>query len=172
MWDTISENDKARLSKLSSSIQQMEELSEDLIRFENNFIQKIRISNPEIFDQIKIENNNKFKNTLDFIIRKYNICIENHDDIIQTFDKISLIATAKNVKYNSVFSELGKKLGSGEAPSIKQIFSKIQKSCSEYSRNMSSLFQYRSEAIFRLAQFPQESEAVWHHFVVVPFALL
>lgn len=122
LWDTISENDKARLSKLSSSIQQMEELSEDLIRFEHNFIQKIRISNPEIFDQIKIENNSTFKNTLDFIIRKYNICIENHDDIIQTFDKISLIATAKNVKYNSVFSELGKKLGSGEAPSIKQIF--------------------------------------------------
>lgn len=122
LWDESTENDKSRLSKLSSSIQQIEELSEDLIKFENNFINKIRINKPEIFDQIKIENNNLFKNTLDFIISKYNKCIENHDDIIQTFDKISLIASAKNVKYNSVFSEIGKKLKAGAAPSIKQIF--------------------------------------------------
>lgn len=122
LWDESTENDKSRLSKLSSSIQQIEELSEDLIKFENNFINKIRINKPDVFDQIKIENNNLFKNTLDFIINKYNKCIENHDDIVQTFDKISLIASAKNVKYNSVFSEIGKKLDTGVAPSIKQIF--------------------------------------------------
>lgn len=122
LCDNLSENDKARLSKIISSIQQMEELSEVLIKFENNFIQTIRTNYPEIFDQINIENNNLLKITLDFIIKKYNLCIENQEDIIKTFDKVSIIANTKDVKYNSIFSELGKRLNTGEAPTIKQLF--------------------------------------------------
>lgn len=122
LWNQISDNDKIRLSKLSASIKQFEDLSEELIRFENNFIQKIRSNHPEVFDQLEIENDNLLKNTLYYIIKKYNSCIETNQDVVSFFEKIGFLAKSKGIKYESIFGEIGKKLKSGESPSVKQIY--------------------------------------------------
>lgn len=122
LWNHISDNDKIRLSKLSASIQYIDDLSEELIRFENTFLQKIRINYPEVFDQINITNDDCYKKTLDYVIKKYNYCLENKEDIILSFNKIGLICKSKGIKYDSIFGEIGKRLTSGLAPTIKQLY--------------------------------------------------
>ena len=122
LWNQISENDKTRLTKLIASIQQNEELSQELIKFENIFLQKIRINNPEAFDSVNTINDNLYKKTLDYIVKKYNACIENNEKIIPAFEKISFVAKSKSIKYDSVFNEIGKILSIGEAPTIKHIY--------------------------------------------------
>jgi archaellum component FlaC len=45
------------LSNISALIQQRENLTTDLVTFEEQLIHKIRINNPEIFDNINNESN-------------------------------------------------------------------------------------------------------------------
>ena len=122
LWENLTDNEKNKLSNISALIQQRDDLTTDLINFENNLIQKIRINFPNVLDGIVIEENTIIEITLDYVIKKYNSCIEKEEDIISNFDKIGLIAKAKGIKYDSVFNEIGKKLKSGEAPNIKQLY--------------------------------------------------
>lgn len=122
LWDNLTDNERNKFSNISALIQQKEDLTFDLIKFENNLIQKIRTNHPEVFDKVIIETNVLLNDTFEYIIKKYNSCIENNEDIISNFDKISVIAKNKGIKYDSVFNEIGKRLMSGEAPSIKHIY--------------------------------------------------
>lgn len=122
LWDNLTDNERNKFSNISALIQQREDLTNDLVNFENNLIQKIRINYPDIFDKIVFEENTILENTLDYILKKYNSCIEKGEDIISNFDKIGVIAKAKGIKFDSVFNEIGKKLKMGEAPSIKQLY--------------------------------------------------
>ncbi|MEC4050121.1 AIPR family protein [Flavobacterium sp. SUN046] len=122
LWDNLTDNERNKFSNISALIQQKDDLSIDLVAFENNIVQKIRTNYPDVFDKIIIEENINLENTLNYIVKKYNSIVDNSEDIISNFDKIGMIAKAKQIKYDSVFSEIGKKLKNGESPSIKQIY--------------------------------------------------
>ena len=122
LWDNLTDNERNKFSNISALIQQREDLTADLVTFENNLIQKIRINYPDVLDKIVIEENTILENTLNYVIKKYNSCIEKGEDILSNFDKIGMIAKAKGIKYDSVFNEIGKNLKLGEAPSVKQLY--------------------------------------------------
>jgi hypothetical protein len=122
LWDNLTDNERSKVSNIAALIQQRDELTEDLVNFENNLIQKIRINYLDVLDKIIFEENPLLENTLNYVIKKYNSCIEKGEDLISSFDKIGMIARSKNIKFDSVFNEIGKKLKSGDTPSIKQIY--------------------------------------------------
>ena len=59
--------------------------------------------------------------TLDFVIKRYNKCINEKNNVLLEFQKIEALAKAKQIKYASVFDEIGKNLVEGTPPSIKQL---------------------------------------------------
>jgi len=122
LWDNLTDNERSKVSNITALIQQRDELTEDLVNFEDNLIQKIRINYLDVLDKIIFEENSLLENTLNYVIKKYNSCIEKGEDLISSFDKIGMIARSKNIKFDSVFNEIGKKLKSGDTPSIKQIY--------------------------------------------------
>jgi hypothetical protein len=79
------------------------------------------ISNPSIFDELNVQSNQLLSTTLDFVIKEYNFCIQNQEDVKSHFDKISAIAKVKGAKYDSVFSKIGVQLMEGKPPAIVQI---------------------------------------------------
>jgi hypothetical protein len=122
LWDNLTENERNKFTNISALIQQREDLTIDLVNFENKIIQKIRINYPDVFDKIVVDENTILENTLNYVLKKYNSCIEEGEDITSNFDKIGVIAKAKGIKYNSVFNEIGKRLKLGEAPNVKQLY--------------------------------------------------
>jgi hypothetical protein len=122
LWDILTDNEKNKLSAISASIQQKEDLSIDLVSFEENLIQKIRINQPEIFDQINYESNKLLEDTFNYIVKKYNSSIDKSENVITVFEKVGVLAKMKGVKFESVFSEIGKTLNEGYSPTIKQIY--------------------------------------------------
>ena len=122
LWDSLSDNEKTKLSNIAALIQQRDDLTPDLVSFEEKIIQKIRTNQPEIFDQINYENNKLLEETFNYVGKKYNSSIDNSENILSVFEKIGSIAKIKGVKYDSVFSEIGKTLNDGYSPTIKQIY--------------------------------------------------
>lgn len=122
LWDYLTDNEKNKLSNISALIQQRENLTPDLVTFEEQLIHKIRINNPEIFDNINNESNKLLEETFSYVIKKYNSSIENSENIISAFEKIGFVAKGKGVKYDSVFGEIGKTLNDGYSPTVKQIY--------------------------------------------------
>jgi hypothetical protein len=122
LWDVFEKNEQNKISSISALISQKNELNIDLITFEKTLIQKLRHSKPEIFDEIEIDFDPTLQNTFEFILKNYNLCVEKSIDIISHFNGIRNHAIAKGVKFDSVFSEMGKKLNNGESPTIKNIY--------------------------------------------------
>ncbi len=122
LWDKLSDNERNKISSITALIQKLEDLTPDLIKFENDLIQKIRINHSQVFDKIMIEENTTLENTFNYILKKYNSCVENGEDIISNFQKTGMIAKAKGIKYESVFNEIGKILKYGDPPTTKQIY--------------------------------------------------
>ncbi|MBC7523986.1 MAG: AIPR family protein [Flavobacterium sp.] len=122
LWEHITDNEKDKLSNISARIQQREDLTPELVSFEENIIQKTRTNQPEIFDNINYENNKLLKDTFDYVVKKYNSSIDKSENVISVFEKVGSVAKIKGVKYNSVFSEIGKALNDGFSPTTKQIY--------------------------------------------------
>lgn len=122
LWDKLTDNERNKFSNIAALIQQREDLTTDLVNFENNLVQKIRINYPDVLDKIVIEENTILLNTLSYIVKKYNSLIERGEDLISNFDKIGMIAKSKGVKFDSVFNEIGKELKAGYSPTIKQLY--------------------------------------------------
>ncbi|NRS87838.1 hypothetical protein HNQ02_000748 [Flavobacterium sp. 7E] len=122
MWDDLTDNEKDKLSSISAAIQQKSNLTKDQINSEGVITQKIRVNKPEIYDQINYESNKLLEDTFDYIVAKYNSCIDECENINSVFDKIGAIAKVKQAKYDSVFSEIGKTLNDGFSPDVKQIY--------------------------------------------------
>src|SRR5574343_322288 len=55
LWDNLTDNERNKFSNISALIQQREDLTTDLVNFENIQIQKIRINYPDVLDKIIIE---------------------------------------------------------------------------------------------------------------------
>lgn len=95
LWDKLSEIDRTRLTRIIALIQQKDELSEELISFEERLIKKIRINDPETFDKIDSNQNTLLEDTYNYIIKKYNSSISTSENIISVFEKIEKIASMK-----------------------------------------------------------------------------
>jgi len=122
LWDFLTDNEKTRLDNISALIQQKENLTPDLVGFEENLIQKIRLTHPEVFDQIIYNDNTVLEDSLNYIIKKYNSAIDKSENVCVVFEKVSLSAKSKGIKYDSVFTEIGKTLNDGYSPTTKQIY--------------------------------------------------
>ncbi|MNX11615.1 AIPR protein [compost metagenome] len=122
LWDILTDNERNKLSNIAALIQQKDDLTPELVSFEENITTKIRISQPEIFDKIQYETNAVLEETFNYIVKKYNSAIDKSENVITVFEKIGTIAKHKGIKYDSVFSEIGKTLNEGFSPSTKQIY--------------------------------------------------
>ncbi len=118
----LSHADNTKISKILSSISSKNDLDENTLNYEKNLINKIRVNNPDFFDQLGSQINFLIIDTLEYIIKKYNFVIEKGGSVDFEFQKIEKIAIAKNVKYATVYNEIGKQLVNGQAPTIKQIY--------------------------------------------------
>ena len=122
LWENLTDNERTKLSNINALIQQKDNLTSDLISFEETLIQKIRINQPEIFDKINYDENQLLEETFNYIVKKYNSSISKSENIITSFERIGAIAKHKGSKYDSVFSEIGKTLNDGFSPTTKQIY--------------------------------------------------
>ncbi|WP_417238768.1 AIPR family protein [Bizionia sp.] len=117
----ISGADERGLSSITHSIINKLDIEDKLILLESNLTNKLRIEVPSFFDSIEREDNLLY-NTLDYIITQYNKCINENKNIISEFQKIESVAKAKQIKYASVFDQIGKSLVQGFPPTIKQVY--------------------------------------------------
>lgn len=122
LWDELKDGERNSLANISALIQQKDDITEDLVKFEERLMQRIRIDNPSLFDQIEFTENILLQKTLNYIVKKYNSSISKKDDIYLVFEKIGDVAKAKGVQFNSVFTEIGKSLQAGKSPSTKQLY--------------------------------------------------
>ncbi len=118
--DFIEETDNRYLSKIVSSIQNKEDLNEKDLNFEKKITNQFRIKHPEFFDRIDSQSLT-LKNSIDFIVKKYNSAIDGGNNVSSEFDKVAELCTVKNIKYGSIFREIGKLLSEGSTPTIKQV---------------------------------------------------
>ena len=119
--DLISSSDERKLSALIHAIINKLDIEDSLISFEKNITNKLRIKVPEFFDNIEREHSLLY-NALNHIISHHNKCINEGKSQLSEFDKIEKIAKSKEIKYASVFGQIGKNLSDGIPPTIKQIY--------------------------------------------------
>ena len=113
--------DLERIDLICHSITNQNELSEASLDFAQTLLSRVRADNPEIFDRIRMNENENLIYAIDFVIEQYNSTIENSGNMISNFDRWSKIAQVKGLKYDSVFAQIGKQLQDGQAPTIKQL---------------------------------------------------
>jgi predicted ester cyclase len=120
-YELLKGADERSISNLVHAIINKKDIEEDLVSFESSLTNKLRIEVPGFFDNIEREESLLHK-TLDYIITHYNKCINEKNDVLLEFQKIEAIAKAKQIKYASVFDQIGKNLIKGIPPTIKQLY--------------------------------------------------
>ena len=113
--------DERSLSSIEHSIINKLDIDNKLVSFEGNITNRLRVEVPSFFDSIE-RIDNLLHLTLDYIISNYNKCINDKKNVLSEFQKIEAIAKAKQIKYASVFDQIGKNLAEGVSPTIKQIY--------------------------------------------------
>jgi hypothetical protein len=119
--DLLTGADGRSLSSLIHAIIKKLDIEDDLTSFESTLTNKLRIENPSIFDTIEREENLLYK-TFDYVVTNYNKCVNEKVDILSEFLKLEAVAKAKQIKYASVFGQIGKNLAKGIPPTVKQIY--------------------------------------------------
>ena len=120
-YELLKGADERSISNLVHAIINKKDIEEDLVLFESSLTNKLRIEVPDFFDNIERDESLLHK-TLDYIITHYNKCINEKNDVLLEFKKIEAIAKAKQIKYASVFDQIGKNLIKGIPPTIKQLY--------------------------------------------------
>jgi hypothetical protein len=120
-YDRFSELQEKKIDTIISSIIKLEDLSEDVLRFESNLMVEIRGNNPETFDQISAPYNYQIESTLKLIVLRYNQAIENGIRLKDFFKTIEQKTSQASNKYASVFNKIALELEKGIAPSVKDI---------------------------------------------------
>lgn len=116
-------NQQNKFDNIVSSINNKEDLPDNLRTFEMEYLNNVRVSQPHIFDEIAVKEESKWLAAYDFILSRYNNCIENSEDIRSVFQREREIFKAKNAKFYSVLDEIGNALHKGEAPTMKGLYS-------------------------------------------------
>lgn len=120
-YDTIFSNYEInKISRIITSIQKEEDLTQDLIEFNKDLMFKIRMNHTD-FLEIQNEYNEEIVNSFNHILQLYNNCLNKEKDIVSAFILEQTRCEINNFKYCSVFGEIGKNLINNIAPSIKQI---------------------------------------------------
>jgi len=120
-YDKLSKIQEKKMDTIISSIIKLEDLSGDVLRFENKLMIEIRKNNPEIFDQINTPFNYQIESTLKLIVLKYNQAIEKGIGLQDFFKTIENTTSGSSNKYASVFNRIAHELAKGIAPSVKDI---------------------------------------------------
>jgi hypothetical protein len=120
-YEILSTVKQKKIDIIISSIIKFEDLSEEILRFENNLMSEIRKNNPEIFDQINTIYNYQIDSTLKLIILKYNQAMENGISIQELFKTIEQQSPNSSSKISPVFNNIALQLTKGIAPSVKDI---------------------------------------------------
>lgn len=113
--------DIERIDLICHNITNQNELTESSLEFAQSLLLRVRGNNPEVFDKIRISENDGLLIAIDFIIEQYNNTLENSGNIISNFDRLSKIAQVKGLKYDSVYTQIGKQLKEGTVPTVKQL---------------------------------------------------
>ena len=116
----LSPTKKRKIETIISSLQNFQPIDLNLILFEKELLLELAVLKPDLFDK---ENNEEdlYKRTADYIVKKYNSAISLGNGIEYTLNSIKEIAGKKEIKYYSVFGEIGKALAANTLPTIKQI---------------------------------------------------
>lgn len=120
---TFTSNQQNKFDHIVSAINNKEDLSDNLLEFEIEYLNEVRVSQPHIFDEILVKEESKWLAAYEFILSKYNKCIENNEDIRSIFQREREIFKAKGGKYYTVLDEIGNTLYNGESPSMRQLYS-------------------------------------------------
>ena len=120
-YEELNDSRDKLLNSIINSIKKNLDISDILISFEKKIVSEVRMANPEIFDNMKIEPNYIYTNTLDFIINKYNKSIQSNEDVETVFKRIEQQAILVNAPYYIVYKTIGKQLNEGIPPTINQI---------------------------------------------------
>jgi len=65
LGDNLKDNELIKFENISSLINRKADLTQELVNFENSFLQKMRINFPSLFDEINIEENILLKQTIE-----------------------------------------------------------------------------------------------------------
>lgn len=120
-YNGLSKIQEKKIDAIISSIIKLDDLSEDILRYENNLITEVRKNNPEIFDQINLTQNYLLESTLKFIVLKYNQALEKGISIEDYFKAIEKKAAEEKNKYASAFNKISINLSKGIAPSVNEV---------------------------------------------------
>jgi hypothetical protein len=124
----LSEKENRKIDTIINSINERKNLTQELLNFEKELISKIRFESTELLDQLaNVSKDNAISDAINFIIATYNELKAHKKDIVSEFEKIETLNKAKNIKYSSIFNEIGKKLSKGEAPNIQDIIYSSEK---------------------------------------------
>ena len=117
----LSGSDERKLSNIIHAIINKKDIDNDLIVFESNLTNKLRVELPSFFDNVEREENSLYR-TFNHLVTHYNKSINEKSDVFSEFKKIESIALAKKQKYASVYDQIGKNLSKGISPTIKQLY--------------------------------------------------
>ena len=114
-------NQQHKFDNIYSSINNKEDLSESLRAFEMVFRSGLRISQPQVFDETVVNEDSKWLAACDFVLSRYNRCIDNNEDIRSAFQREREIFKAKNSKYYAILDEIGNALYKGDINSLYEV---------------------------------------------------
>ncbi|MFT6002417.1 MAG: hypothetical protein ACI95T_001178 [Flavobacteriales bacterium] len=114
------EEESVKINQILASFNSKEDLSESVLDFEVNLIERLRAQNPSLFDKSSSEF--LLKDTLNLVLEYYNKALKGETSVLSDFEKLEAIAKHKGKKNYSVFKEIGKMLEEGLPPSLSQIY--------------------------------------------------
>ncbi|MDR3713087.1 MAG: AIPR family protein [Puia sp.] len=115
----LTESQLFKLKDIASAIVQNRSIDLNHIEFEKELLKSFLTDCPELL--AIDESSDLFRNTVGFIIKKYNAAFESGSGIKGEFDLLKELAKKKGVSYYPVFSEIGKSLHDFQLPTMQQI---------------------------------------------------
>lgn len=123
-YKILTKADEFKIESIINAINKIESINEKTLNDFEIIRNKITLQDSETFDNIigsLIQQDNKYIDSVEWIIKVYNECIIKDLSIEDRFKFYENLAKSKNHKYTSVFSEISKSLKEGVSPTIKQI---------------------------------------------------
>jgi len=115
----LKESEKFKLNEIISAIHQQKMIEPSHIAFEKVLIRKLASEYPDLLSNSY--HSEMVRNTVNFVIKKYNSAISAENSILAVFDVVKEIAKKKGVMYYSVWGEIGRSLKSNEMPSMQHV---------------------------------------------------
>lgn len=110
-----------KLDKIIESLTSNGDISPSHIEFEKNLTQRLRVEKPDIFDNIEVGRDERYTNASKFIIKEYNMAVEQGAKLQSHFSGVRVRFEKKGHKFTSVFDTIGKALETGNIPTMKEV---------------------------------------------------